>query len=511
MYIRKNKNRSGTVIIQVISKESGKYRVVKTLGSADNPEDIALLEKAARNFVTEQEHNGQISLFVEKEEIAIQEFVRHIENKNIRIVGPDLILGAIFSAIGFDAVPGDLFRHLVITRLVNPGSKLRTVDYLDRCCGFKISVDKVYRFLDELAGTRKEQVGAIAFAHTKRVLHGNVGILFYDMTTLYFESENEDDLRKIGYSKDGKFQNPQIMLGLLVGEHGYPVGYDIFRGNTFEGTTIIPVVERFCSKYGIKKPIVVGDAGLLSKDTIEKLEQQGYAYILGARIKNESETIKQDILQQVPELQLGKIVRLPKTQTNWLILSYTEARAKKDAVNRDRGICKLRAKIASGSLTKKHIVNRGYNKFLTIKNTIEVDIDEAKITEDKRWDGLKGYVTNSSLAPETIIGHYTQLWEIEKAFRISKTDLRIRPIFHRLERRIEAHICIAFAAYTIYKELERLLNTNEMDMSAQKAIELTQTMYGLDYQLPNSAGKECVPFKMDANQTKLYTLIRNIT
>jgi len=282
-------------------------------------------------------------------------------------------------------------------------------------------------------------------------------VIFYDMTTLYFEAEDEDDLRKIGFSKDGKFQHPQIMLGLLVGEGGFPIGYDIFKGNTFEGKTLLPTLQHMQRQYGLGKPIVVADAGLLSHNNIATLTKKKYRYILGARIRNETDERKKQILERTKKMKHGDHVMLEKSDGTRLLVTYSDSRAKKDGYNRKKGLKKLRQKVKSGTLTKDSINSRGYNKFLRLEGELTVTIDEKRVREDAEWDGLKGYVTNTDLSPEKIVEHYGHLWQIEKAFCISKTDLRIRPIHHYLKRRIEAHICIAFVAYAIWKELERTL------------------------------------------------------
>lgn len=171
-------------------------------------------------------------------------------------------------------------------------SKLKTIDYLYRFQGVSLEISSVYRFLDKLNAKLKDQVERISFAHTLKVLQDKISIVFYDMTTLYFEASDEDDLRKTGFSKEGKNQNPQIFLGLLVGMGGYAIGYDLFEGNIYEGHTLIPVIEKVTKKFNLNKPIVVADAGLLSNDNIEALEKDGYEYILGARIKTEPQAIK---------------------------------------------------------------------------------------------------------------------------------------------------------------------------------------------------------------------------
>lgn len=502
--MRKNKNRSGSTSVQIVSKQNGKYTVVKTLGSAINTHEIDLLVAQAQAIIGTAAASQQ-RLFSTKTTEAVQteSIFRNIENTSIHTIGPELIFGTLFDRIGFNIVPDILFRHLVITRLAYPCSKLKTVDYLRRYRGEEISVDAIYRFLDVLNREYKSLVEKVAYRYTKRTLK-NIAVVFYDMTTLYFEAEDEDDLRKIGFSKDGKFQHPQIMIGLLVGRNGYPIGYDIFEGNTFEGHTLLPVLKQIGRKYDLPKPVVIADAGLLSNDNIKNLSKENYQFIIGARLKNESEKIKEAILKKSQKMEDGQSFVIAQNDGMRLLVTYSDKRARKDEYNRVRGINKLQKRVKTGKLTKGSINNRGYNKFLKLIGEMSVEIDIEKIAADKAWDGLKGYITNTRLSPKTIVENYRHLWQIEKAFRISKSDLKMRPIFHRLRRRIEAHICIAFVAYAIYKELERLLYKHKVGFSAKYGAELTHNMYEIECTLPGEIFLTKIPFKMNPMQQKLY-------
>jgi transposase len=508
MFIRKKRNKSGSISVQIIDKKNG-YKVIQSIGSS---KDIYEIERFClkANRIIHSPRDGQQSLFrlQSPEEMVVTNFVENLSNSQIRTVGPELIFGNLYERIGFNEIPGEMFRHLTITRLAYPGSKMKTIDYLYRYRGIKLSVASLYRYMDKISGQYKDIVGAITYRHTKQRL-GTITVVFYDMTTLYFESEDEDDLRKIGYSKDGQFQKPQIMLGLLVGEGGLPIGYDIYKGNTFEGHTLIPALENIQAKYGVGKPIVVADAALLSKENLEHLARNEYHYILGARIKNEDQQLKLEIIRQALGIKDGGNFGIEKSDGSKLIVTYSDKRARKDARNRDKGIQKLRQSIQSGRLTKESINNRGYNKFLKIRGEATVEIDEEKIQHDRQWDGLKGYVTNTKLPAEQVVDHYIHLWEIEKAFRISKADLKVRPVYHYQKRRIEAHMCVAFAAYAIYKELEHLLKKYTNMMSPKRASELTHNMYELEYSLPGSNEKINKLLKMDEEQQFLYDAIYN--
>jgi transposase len=503
MFIRQLKNRSGSTSIQVISKFHGKYKVHKSLGSATTQQKIDELILQAKQEIKNAEQ--QRELFISQSDALADELLETLSNASIRTLGPEIIFGRIYDFIGFNQINEDMFRHLVISRLAFPLSKLKTISYLYRYQGVLLDIDAVYRFLDKLNDRLKNQVEQIAFANTLRVLNGNVSVVFYDMTTLYFEASDEDDLRKTGFSKDGKHQNPQIFIGLLVGLGGYAIGYDIYEGNTYEGHTLIPFIEKISRKFNLDKPIVVADAGLLSNDNIKALEEKQYEYIIGARLKNECEKIKKQILKT--SFIDSSIINIAKGSSTRLIVQYSITRASKDAYNRKRGLMRLEKQIKSGRLTKSNINNRGYNKYLKMKGDVLIEIDYEKYSNDNKWDGLKGYITNTMLSNNEVIENYKNLWQIENAFRMSKTDLRIRPIYHRLRNRIEAHICISFTAYCIYKELERALYLEKSNISLKKASEITHNMYQITYRLPDSKLVKNKLLKMDDEQDELYQLV----
>ena len=426
--------------------------------------------------------------------------------KEVRVSGIEFLLGRLFDAIGFNKIKDELFRKLVLSRLCYPVSKLKTTEYLRRYEGYETDEDKIYRYLDKLYKKQKRIVQQISHKHTVAVLGGEIKVVFYDVTTVYFEIDREDELRKTGYSKDGKHSCPQIVLGLLVGSGGYPLGYEIFKGNKFEGHTMLPVVNLFRRKHNIKKVVVIADAGLLSAQNIESLGQNKCEYILGAKLKNENAELKKQILGL--NLENGQSAVIKKDEYNNIVVSYSDSRAKKDAANRQKGIDRLQKQIKSGKLSKSQINNKGYNKFLKMEGELNVTLDLSKVDEDKKWDGFKGYVTNTTLNKEEVIGQYKELWQIEKAFRTAKSEIKVRPVFHYLPRRIEAHICIAFVAYKIYKELERQLYDKKSGLSPEKAIEIAKTIYSIKAIKPKS--KE--PFEkmllLTTEQKKLFKLFQ---
>lgn len=479
MFVRKKKNKSGIVSIQIINKSSGKYKMIKTIGSSSDPIEIDELYQQGLDYI--QHFEGQKTI-----NFTSQDFKDTVKQsiQNISIEGIHLLLGKIYSEIGFDKVCDDLLKQLVLVRLSHPASKLKTTQYLHRYFSIDIKEDRIYRYLDKIYSGQKEALQQISYNHTKKILGGIISVVFYDVTTIYFQIDDEDEIRKRGFSKEGKHQNPQIVLGLLVGIEGYPLAYEIHEGNKFEGHTMLPIIDAFKDKYALEKLIVIADSGLLSSANVKELQDKGYEFILGARIKNESEAIKEKILAQKLEDKTSTIIQ--KEDGTKLIFGYTIRRAKKDRHNRERGLIKLEQKVKSGKLTKSSINNRGYNKYLKLDGNVTIDIDYDKFNRDAAWDGLKGYLTNTSLTKEEIISNYGQLWKIEKAFRISKHDLKIRPIYHRLQKRIESHITINFVAYKVYKELERQLKLKASNMSPEKAIDIAKTIYAIQIYDPTN-------------------------
>lgn len=482
MFIRRKRNASGSISIQIIQKIAGKNKVLRTIGSSNDLMEIEFLIQKGRKELNELQKSSELPFSAKEEMEFVNSFVDFIDS--VKLVGPELLLGKLFDEIGFNQIDDELFRHLVITRLVYPVSKLKTTDYLYKYKGIKISVYSIYRYLDKLHKKQLDKVKEISLNHTLNLFGGKIAVVFYDVTTLYFEAKEEDEFRKTGFSKDGKHQNPQIVLGLLVSENGYPLDYDVFEGNKYEGDTLIPIIEHFQTKHQPEQLIVVADAGLLSKKNIDLLVDKKYQYILGARIKNENEMLKRQIIQT--KLADNQSVVFDREDGSRLILSYKKARALKDQDNRKRGLERLEKKIKNGKLTKENINNKGYNKYLKIEGEATISIDYEKHKQDAIWDGLKGYKTNTKLTKEQVIEQYHQLWAIEKTFRISKSDLEIRPIYHQLKRRIETHIGISFCACKIYKELERQLKERQSNLSPEKVIDILKTIYQVSFETPFS-------------------------
>lgn len=478
MFVRKKPNKSGLVSVQVIDKSQGKYKVVKTIGSSMDSFEIERLVSEGKRYA--QKMMGLQEIDFTDHRRMFSDVLSSITSH--KLVGIQYVLGRIFDDIGFNQITEELFKDLVLYRLVYPKSKLKTTEYLYRYEQKSYSEDSIYRFMDKLHSRYKEDVQKISFNHTLKVLDGSIHAVFYDVTTIYFEIEKEDEIRKPGFSKDGKHKHPQIVLGLLVSKDAYPLAYDIFEGNKYEGDTFLPILEGFRKKYNFEKLTVVADAGLLSNKNVQDLIEKGYEFILGARIKDEKESVKKEILGLDFEKESSRAI---KKDGLTLIITYSEDRAKKDKYNREKGVKRLEKQLKSGKLTKSSINNKGYNKFLKMAGEVALELDQEKIDKDANWDGLKGYLTNSKMTKEEVLENYRHLWQIEKAFRVAKNELKIRPIFHHKRKRIEAHIRLNFTAYKVYKELDRILKTKNSVLSPEKVIEIIQNIHELSLVTPN--------------------------
>ena len=433
MFVRKKKNRSGSTSVVVVDKSRGRFRELKTIGVSSADNTISELYQEGKRWIATQ--TGERDMFLLEQQQLEEKHVTDylLDNiENILLNGTQLILNEVFKLVGFDAIDDDILKHLVIARLCQPTSKAGTVDYLKSYFDEDVELNKIYRYLDRLYNTQQEKIQQISVEHTRKILGGNIGLVFYDVTTLYFETDYSDTLREKGFSKDGKHAQPQIVLGLLVSGDGYPLSYSLFNGSQYEGRTMLPIVDDFVERFKLTDFVVVADSGLMNKTNISLLESGGYKYIVGARIKNETDEVKQWILSQdkIDGIfhELGK---LPKSR---LIVGYSDNRAKKDKYNREKGVKRLKKAYKSGTITKEHINKRGYNKFLEISDDVQVVINQDKISDDEKWDGLKGYLTNTNLLAGEVCKQYNELWVIERAYRVTKGTLEMRPIFHFTEK-----------------------------------------------------------------------------
>ena len=483
MFVRKRRNRSGSTSVVVIDKSSGKPKELVCVGISSDTREIEELVCKGKEWI--MHHGGQSVLDfdgVEESFARVDEMLDSIESAAIN--GTQLILNKVYDLVGFDAIPDEVLRNLVIARICQPGSKVATAAYLKAYYKEDVNHWQIYRYMDKLYNTQQEAVQRVSVAHTMKILGGQIGLMFYDVTSLYFETPSRDDLRQPGFSKDGKTSESQIILGLLVSAGGYPLSYAVFNGSQYEGRTMIPIIDDFKQRFDLRDFVVVADSGLMSKTNVKLLKEAGYEYIIGARLRNESEPVKDWVLSL--DKADGRVYERHCDKNERLIVGYSSKRAAKEAHNREQGVEKLRKRYATGSLTKDKLNRHGYNKFLEISKGVQVVINQDKVEQDARWDGLKGYRTNTKLSAQTIIEQYHGLWVVERAFRISKGNLEMRPIFHFTEKRIEAHICICFVAYKVYKELERVIQETKLNMSVDKVLDIAKTIITLQVKIPGT-------------------------
>lgn len=296
-HIRKTKTASGSTAIQAVTYKNRKMVVLKHFGSAKTAEELDALREDAQMWL--EKYTKQPSLFTRK------------DNSRILHLGINRCVGIRYSCaytvftetlrhIGFSAFNNRLLLDLVIMRIFEPSSKLRAIELLDRYFGVTYAQRTLYRELPKLVYYKK-RAEEIAVSFAQKQLRCDFSFVLYDVTTLYFESFKADELRKCGFSKDNKHAQPQIVIGLLVNADGFPLRYDIFAGNTFEGKTMLPVLRTFMDTHSTKTCCVVADAAMMSLQNINELKKEGFQYIVGARVANLSPSIIDIITNMLKE------------------------------------------------------------------------------------------------------------------------------------------------------------------------------------------------------------------
>jgi len=428
--VRKKKNKSGSTSIHIVDRTNRGYKVIESLGSSKNEDKIEALYQKALNRIDELENN---LLFISKNndrKNQLIDILSQVTTDNFIPIGDELIFGKLFDDIGCNQIFKTtnsklrkidekifLFKSLVISRLLYPGSKLELIHYLEYFKKQEISIYQIYRFLDTLyQDDVKTKIEECVFNHTQKIMDNTITLTFYDVTTLYFESENEDDLRRIGFSKEDKLARPQIQLGLFTTLEGYPLSYEVYEGNKYEGHTLIDILQKFQTKFNIKnKPIVVADRGMLTNANIAYLENNNYKYILAYKIKNIDNKLKEQIAN-LPFVSDGAIhtIDIKNKEINYketinnedikkkikinqkLILTYSSKRAKKDKRTREKALEKIEAKLNKKNIAKSDLKLSYYAKYLDIndKCSIKYTLNNNKVLQDEKLDGIKGFATN---------------------------------------------------------------------------------------------------------------------
>jgi len=445
--IRTTKTSSAATAVQVVMYIDRKVKVLAHIGSAHNKEELLLLKKYAADWI--KKNSRQQSLFPEPPSKDVSKIVsldecEYLGNRYSFIYD---IITQLFKYFDFLSLPcGSLFFDLALIRIIEPASKLRSLELLEELFGLNYSRRDFYRLLPKFI-LLKDKIESKVVDLAKREFNFDFSLVFYDVTTLYFESFKADELRKPGFSKDNKSQQPQILIGLIVDPNGFPVAYEIFEGNKFEGHTLIPIITAFKKKHNIEKLTVVADAAMISQKNIEALEANGLSYIVGARISNLSEKVLTEITSKLKP-EDGANIRV-NTNNGQLVCGFSLKRYRKDKLEMDKQLNKAQFLLDSPGKIKRA-------KFIKTKNENNYEINSELIEKSKLLLGIKGYYTNlpEEIDNSTIINHYHNLWHIEQAFRISKSDLETRPIYHFKQHTIQAHILICFMALAICKYME---------------------------------------------------------
>jgi transposase len=429
--------------VQVVRPEHGNTVVLKHIGSASEPDEIVHLKQKAYDWITNTTHQQS---FFSKEPTFDTLFTKY---QNLGVMHNFLyeILTQIFLKFGFEKLDNQLLLDLVLARIVEPSSKLHSKRILSDLFGIDYDLTLIYKSLKSMP-LLKEKVEANLIDFAKFKLNFDFSFVLYDVTTLYFESfkadEEEAGLRKNGFGKDNKPGQPQIVIGLLVNKDGFPISFSVFPGNTFEGHTLIPVISALKEKYQIPTLTVIADSAMISKENIKSLKTSGLNFIVGARLGYLSLATVTKISQELKSNNKAT-TRLP-WKNGFLVCDFSSKRYAKDKSDTEKQISKVQ-QVLSGEKPAKRL------KFLIREETTQT-LNQKLIERTKLLWGIKGYFTDLSLPNEEIISHYHNLWQVEKTFRMSKSDILIRPVYHFKKEAIEAHILICVMALAVAKFME---------------------------------------------------------
>lgn len=447
--IRQIKYSSNSVSVQVYTIKDRKRVILRHIGTARTDQEKDALISLANDFIDKL--SKQLNLFENKGSGSIFN-VSQTDFIGVYYGFLYEVLSKLMIQIGFDKIKNPLLMDLSIMRIIEPASKLRSIELLEEYLGIKHRRQSFYESVSKWLDL-KGKIEKIATAFAIRNYSFNYDLLFYDVTTLYFETFQEDEFRKDGFSKDNKPQQPQILVALMVTKEGFPIAYEVFSGNTFEGHTILPVVRGFILKNHVKEFTVVADAAMISVQNIKQLNQSNINYIVGARLGNISDELFGKIDANLIR-ENGKTIRI-RTELGYLICSYSSLRYRKDKHEMDNQIEKAKLIVENPSKNKKLKFTK-----TTGQNVI---LNQELIAKTQKLLGVKGYYTNleeSIASDQLIIERYHELYKIEQAFRISKHDLQTRPIFHFKEEPIKLHIIICFMALVVSKHIELHTNTS---------------------------------------------------
>ena len=369
---------------------------------------------------------------------------------------------------------------MLLERLNEPCSKRQNYVHQVEYIGLEpIYLQHLYRTLDRLAEC-SDKIQSHIYQSGRDLFNTELDVVFYDVTTLYFESQRPSDeenrtLRRKGFSKDGKIGDTQILFSLLIDKNKNPIGYEIFEGSSFEGHTFAQAVERLKKKYNIKKLIVVADRGMLNKDNMEVVVNADYEYIIGEKLRKLPDNLKDYFTDlknytrsfEIPDKEDPKkmlTIRYCTAQYNGrkIIGTFSSKRAQKDKYDRES-----RLQTAEKLLQKPELIDKKAAQFFLKKQSKnKYELDQQKIKNNERFDGFLAIATNATdITEQQAIDQYRQLYKIEQAFRVFKDYLQIRPMFHWTDKRIKGHICLCYIAYTLLNWLHKQLESKQIKLS----------------------------------------------
>jgi transposase len=532
MFVRIKEKPNGKKSIQIVESyrraDKVSQKIVRHVGQAVTDYEIAEMKRLAESIIFQMEEDRQPSLplFDPEKMSSKKPLEKNKEEKvsisNLReeqriINGIEAVFGKLYEDLKFnklikstkkDSQWNSILKSCVMARLANPVSKRRTASLLEEDFGIKIPLEKIYRMMDHVAENEDHIKQCIAQS-TKSLFKEEVDVLFFDVTTLYFESFDKDELRDFGFSKDCKFKETQIVLSLVTTKHGLPVSYEIFPGNMYEGHTLIKMVERLKQEYCVNNITLVADRAMFTENNLSSMEDIDISYIVAAKLKTLPKELKKQILEtdfkaDVVNNELHWIKEFDYKGRR-LVVSYSSKRAKKDAADRQRLIDRLLKKVKDKKIKLKDLIpNYGTKKFISI-NSGEATINQDKIEIDSQWDGLHGVISNDqSKNPAQLLSRYKDLWQIEEAFRVSKHDLKMRPIYHWSSKRISAHIAICFLALTLIKQAVYRIGLQQKNMSFEQIRnELLHAQSSIVKDITTNR-KFIIPSHVTVNQQKIY-------
>jgi len=441
-FIRRGKLKSGAIKIQIEYKEGRKRTRIVHIGTAHNELELNLLESKADEII----NTNQLALELEATHGELDITLEKAYSKTLWEA-----LDYVYQRIGFNIIEDEVFKQLVLSRIIEPTSKFDTIRVLDELGLNTPSNTGIHRSLRSCQ--EKDYRSLLAKACMTNTTKSSLKLLLYDVTTLYFEAEKEDEYRKAGLSKERRL-DPQIVIGLLVDKNGFPLEVMSFEGNKAEVKTMLPVLESFKQRYGMIGITVTADAAMMSATNIAALEKLGYNYIISSKMNrfpmeiDEYLAIPENALEdgQIFESKATVIIAGKKLKRR-CIYQYREKRAKLDLRNIEKAVAKAKNMVDSKIVYKR-------NQYFKITNGTKI-LDEELVAKHIKRAGIKGYITNLKISAQEVIDGYHQLYEVERSFRMSKTDLRARPIFHYTRDAIEAHLTIVFAALAISRHIQK--------------------------------------------------------